>query len=134
MSNSKIALVTGASRGLGKDMAISIAKKGLDVILTYKSNAERAEQVVQEIVDLGQQAVAMQLDITHFKKFGLFMESVQKLAEKKFERRGIDYLVNNAGIGINVPFEDTTEEQLDSMINVQFKGTYLFTRAALKIL
>ncbi len=134
MSNSKIALVTGASRGLGKDMALSIAQKGLDVILTYKSNTERAEQVVQEIIDIGQQAVAMQLDITNFNHFGTFMENVHELTENKFGRTGIDYLINNAGIGINAPFQETTEEQLDSMINIQFKGTYLFTQAALKIL
>ena len=118
MSNSKIALVTGASRGLGKDMALSIAQKGLDVILTYKSNTERAEQVVQEIIDIGQQAVAMQLDITNFNHFGTFMENVHELTENKFGRTGIDYLINNAGIGINAPFQETTEEQLDSMINV----------------
>lgn len=134
MAKSKLALLTGGSRGLGQNMAISIAEKGLDVILTYKSNKEKADQVVQEIKSLGQNAVSIQLDTTNFTGLESFMADVQRITKTAFDTNGIDFLINNAGIGINVPFSKTTEEQLDSMINVQFKGTYMITQAALKIL
>ena len=134
MKQSKIALVTGGSRGLGKDMALSIAKKGLDVILTYNQNSEKAQEVVKEIESLGQQAFALQLNITDFNYFPAFFETVQSTLKSKFGVDKIDYLINNAGIGINRPFAETTEEQLDTLYNVQFKGAYLLTQQALKIL
>lgn len=130
----KIALVTGGSRGLGKNMALELAKKGLHIILTYNSNEEKAKEVIKDIEHLGQQAIAVQLNLTEFNKFEEFFGIVKKLIKSKFGIEKIDYLINNAGIGINVPFDKTTEEQLDLLYNIQFKGTYLLTQNALNIL
>ncbi|WP_217651634.1 SDR family NAD(P)-dependent oxidoreductase [Mariniphaga anaerophila] len=130
----KIALVTGGSRGLGRNMALSIAKKGLDIVLTYNNNKGKANEVIKEIENLGQKAIAIQLNVTDFGKFEEFFDNVQQSIQSQFGVDKIDYLVNNAGIGIHTPFSETTEEQLDTLYNIQFKGTYLLTQNALKIL
>lgn len=134
MNTSKVALVTGGSRGLGKNMAISIAQKGLDVVLTFNSNKEKAEEVVKEIESLGQKAIAIQLNVSDFSNFSSFFDEVKTEIRSKFRVEKIDYLVNNAGIGINAPFSETTEEQLDTLYSIQFKGPYLLTQKALKLL
>jgi NAD(P)-dependent dehydrogenase (short-subunit alcohol dehydrogenase family) len=130
----KIALVTGGSRGLGRNMALSIAKKGLDIVLTYNNNKEKANEVIKEIESLGQKAIAIQLNVTDFEKFKEFFDDVQHSIQSQFGADKIDYLINNAGIGIHTSFSETTEEQLDTLYNIQFKGTYLLTQNALKIL
>ena len=134
MNTSKIALVTGGSRGLGKDMALSIAKKGLDIVLTFNSNKEKAEEVIKEIESYGQKAIALQLNVSDTNNFVSFFDKVKTEIRSKFGVEKIDYLVNNAGIGINTSFSDTTEEQLDTLYNIQFKGPYLLTQSALKLL
>lgn len=130
----KIALVTGGSRGLGKNMALELAKKGLHIILTYNSNEEKAKEVIKEIERLGQQAIAVQLNVTEFNNFEEFFVTIKESIKSKFGVEKIDYLINNAGIGINAPFAKTTEKQLDAIYNIQFKGTYLLTQSALNIL
>lgn len=130
----KIALVTGGSRGLGRNMALSIAKKGLDIVLTYNNNKEKANEVIKEIENLGQKAIAIQLNVTDFGKFKEFFDDVQHSIQSQFGADKIDYLINNAGIGIHTSFSETTEEQLDTLYNIQFKGSYLLTQNALKIL
>ncbi|WP_166967326.1 SDR family NAD(P)-dependent oxidoreductase [Yeosuana marina] len=130
----KIALVTGGSRGLGKNMALELAKKGIHIILTYNNNEDKAKEVIKEIERLGQQAIAVQLNVTEFNNFEEFFAIVKKSIKSKFGVEKIDYLINNAGIGLNVPFAKTTEEQLDTIYNIQFKGTYLLTQRALNIL
>ena len=130
----KIALVTGGSRGLGRNMALSIAKKGLDIVLTYNNNKEKANEVIKEIESLWQKAIAIQLNVTDFEKFKEFFDDVQHSIQSQFGADKIDYLINNAGIGIHTSFSETTEEQLDTLYNIQFKGTYLLTQNALKIL
>lgn len=134
MNTRKIALVTGGSRGLGKDMALSIAKKGLDIVFTFNSNIEKANEVVKEIESYGQKAIAIQLNVSDSNNFVPFFEKVKTEIRSKFGAEKIDYLVNNAGIGINTSFSDTTEEQLDTLYNIHFKGTYLLTQIALKLL
>jgi len=134
MANNKIVLVTGGSRGLGKNMALSLAKKGLDVILTYNSKKEEAEIVVSEIESLGQKALALQLNVGESKTFDAFFETLKAASESTFGTDKIDYLVNNAGIGIYNSFEETTEEQFDTLLNIQFKGSFFLTQKALPIL
>lgn len=134
MSQSKIALVTGGSRGLGKNMAIAIAKKGLDVILTYNSKKDEAFEVVREIENLGQKAAALQLNVSDSKTFELFISEVNATLKNTFGTDKIDYLVNNAGIGIYSSFAETTEEQFDTLVNIQFKGTFFLTQKALPVL
>ncbi len=133
-TNKKIALVTGGSRGLGKDMALSLAKKGIDVVLTYNSKKEEALAVVTEIEQAGQKAVALQLDVADVKSFDAFFMQVKTVLKDTFETDHFDFLINNAGIGIHAPFAETTEEQFDLLLNVQFKGVFFLTQKALPLL
>lgn len=128
MLTPKIAIVTGGSRGLGKDMALSIARKGIDVILTYRTNEEEARQVVQEIEVLGQKAVALPLDLSRFDALNSFVDEVKKTLSAHFETSSFDFLVNNAGMGATVPFNEVTEELFDEFLNVHFKGVYFLTQ------
>ena len=134
MADTKIVLVTGGSRGLGKNMALSLAKKGLDVILTYNSKKEEADAVVSEIEALGQKALALQLNVGESKSFDTFFETLKAEAKNTFGTEKIDYLVNNAGIGIYNSFEETTEEQFDTLLNIHLKGGFFLTQKALSIM
>jgi NAD(P)-dependent dehydrogenase (short-subunit alcohol dehydrogenase family) len=128
---SKIALVTGGSRGLGKDMAISIAKKGIDVILTYRNNEEAAAEVVKEIEAVGQKAAALELDMTNFQSLDPFVQQVSNTLASKWNTKAFDFLINNAGMGATVPFEKVTEELFNEFLNVHFKGVYFLTQKCL---
>jgi NAD(P)-dependent dehydrogenase (short-subunit alcohol dehydrogenase family) len=130
----KIALVTGGSRGLGKDMAISIAKKGMDVIVTYRNNEQQAKEVVKEIESMGRQAAALQLDMTDFKSLDTFVQSVSTTLKKKWNASSFDFLINNAGMGATVPFAEVTEELFTDFLNVHFKGVYFLTQKSLPLL
>ena len=132
--NTKIALVTGGSRGLGKNMAIAIAKKGIDVIITYNSKKEEADLVVKEIESLGQKAAALQLNVAESKNFDTFFEGISSTLKNTFKTDKFDFLVNNAGIGIHKPFVETTEEEFDQLTNIQFKGPFFLTQKALRIM
>jgi NAD(P)-dependent dehydrogenase (short-subunit alcohol dehydrogenase family) len=134
MSNSKIALVTGGSRGLGKSMALNLAKKGIDVILTYHTQQAEAEGVVAEISALGQKAVALQLDASNVSTFGGFFEQVTAALRATFDTDRFDFLINNAGTGHYAPFAETTEEQFDQVMNIHFKGPFFLTQQALPLL
>lgn len=134
MSSNKIALVTGGGRGLGKNMALSIAKKGLDVILTYHANKEAADDVVAEIKNLGQQAVAFQLDTSDTSGFKAFFEGVSSYLKQKYNTGSFDYLINNAGTGIYKPFLETTESDFDEMMNIHIKGVYFLSQQAVPLL
>ena len=132
MSESKIALVTGGSRGLGKDMALQLAKKGLDVIITYNSNKVEAEKVVSEIEILGCKAHALQLDTSEYNNYEpFFKDSLAKALETKFEGVKIDYLVNNAGYGIYKSFQDTTIDDFKNMVHVHLMAPFFITQNAL---
>lgn len=131
MASNKIALVTGGSRGLGKNMAVSLAKKGLDVILTYQSQRDQALEVVKEIEALGQRGAALELNAGDTKGFPAFFESLQNTLKEKFGTERFDFLINNAGIGINSAYTDTTEESFDLLMNIHFKGVFFLTQTAL---
>ncbi|TGN21883.1 SDR family NAD(P)-dependent oxidoreductase [Empedobacter tilapiae] len=133
-TENKIALVTGGSRGLGKNMALSLAKKGVDVILTYNSNKEEADKVVAEILSLGQNAIAFQLDAGNVKSFGVFLKEVTDHLTEKTGKPNFDYLVNNAGTALYAPFAETTEEQFDNAVNIHYKGVFFLTQKALPFL
>jgi NAD(P)-dependent dehydrogenase (short-subunit alcohol dehydrogenase family) len=130
----KIALVTGGSRGLGKNMALSIAAKGIDVILTYNSKKDEAEEVVSQIQAAGQKAAAIQLDVADSKGFDKFIATVSSALKEVFSAEKIDFLVNNAGVGIHESFATTTEEQFDTLVNIQLKAPFFLTQKALPIL
>ncbi len=130
----KIALVTGGSRGLGKDMAISLAKKGTDVILTYRTNEDQAKEVVKEIEAVGRNAVALHLDMGDFKSLDTFVQSVSSALQSKWNNNSFDFLINNAGMGATVPFAAVTEELFTDFLNVHFKGVYFLTQKTLPLL
>lgn len=124
----KIALVTGGSRGLGKDMAISIAKKGIDVIITYNNNEDLAQETVQQIEALGQKASALKLNMSDFNSLGNFIEQTIAVLKAKWNTSKLDFLVNNAGMGGTTPFLTVTEEVFNNFLNVHFKGVYFLTQ------
>jgi NAD(P)-dependent dehydrogenase (short-subunit alcohol dehydrogenase family) len=133
MSN-KIALVTGSSRGLGKSTAVNLAKKGVDVIVTYHSNAAEAAKVVAEIESLGAKAVALQLDTANTKTFADFAVQVQQSLQEKWQVDRFDFLVNNAGTGAYASFADTTEEDFDNLLNIHVKGVFFLTQKLLPLI
>lgn len=121
------ALVTGSSRGLGKDMALALAKKGINVIITYKGNKEDAEQVAKDVEALGAKAAVLQLDMENLSSYDAFIHSALA-AIQPWGSDKIDHLINNAGIGGGRTIADATEEFFDAMLNVHFKGVYFFTQ------
>jgi len=127
----KIALVTGASRGLGKNTALTLARKGVDVIVTYHNSDEDAKNVVSAIADIGAQAVALQLDTSNTKTFDGFVEQVKESLQDKWQTEHFDFLVNNAGIGVHASFADTTEDDFDRLMNVHVKGVFFLTQKLL---
>jgi NAD(P)-dependent dehydrogenase (short-subunit alcohol dehydrogenase family) len=133
-NTNKIALVTGGSRGLGKDMALRLAEKGINVILTYNNKADDAHQVVNQIKQSGQKAAALQLNTGDIKSFGAFIVQIQAVLKDQFGTDHIDFLINNAGFGHHAPISETTEEDFDNLLNVHFKGVYFLTQKALPIL
>lgn len=127
-SENKIALVTGGSRGLGKDMAISIARKGMDVMLTYRTNEAEARKTVKAIENLGQKAVALKLDMNDFNSLEGFVQQFIESLQSNFHVATFDFLVNNAGMGATVPFMQVTEELFTDFLNVHYKGIYFLTQ------
>lgn len=127
-SRTKVAVVTGGSRGLGKNSALKIAQKGLDVIITYHSNKEEAENVVSEIQALGRKSMAVQLDTRDVKSFDNFIKIITDHLQEHTGSPNIDYLVNNAGTALYSPITETTEDQLDEMFNIHFKGVFFLTQ------
>ena len=134
MANPKIALVTGGGRGLGKNMALRLAQKGISVLLTYHSQQEEAEAVVTEIKALGQQAAALRLDSSDVKTFDAFFAQATTALRQTFGTDRFDFLVNNAGTSAYAPFADTTEAQFDQMLNIHLKGVFFLTQKALPLL
>ncbi|GAB2940964.1 SDR family oxidoreductase [Hymenobacter coalescens] len=134
MSTSKIALLTGGSRGLGKDMALKLAQQGIDVILTYRSQQAEAQAVVTEIQALGRRAVALPLNAADLSTFEAFFARVTEALTDTFGTNRFDFLINNAGTSLNAPIAETTEAQFDEMLNVHFKGVYFLTQRALPLL
>lgn len=134
MKKQKIALLTGGSRGLGKNMALKIAEKGIDVVLTYNHNKEAAENVVREIETIGSKAVALQLNTENINNLLQFKDELTSVLFSKFNTEKIDFLINNAGIGINEAFAETSEETFDKLMNIHLKGVFFLTQELLPIL
>lgn len=129
----KIAMVTGASRGLGKDMALRLAEKNFDLIITYYSKADDALRVVSALLEKGSRAVALPLDVSKAASFDAFTGTVRDVLSKEFNAGGFDALVNNAGTGLHASFTDTTIEQFDSMVDIHLKAPYFLTQKLLPL-
>ena len=131
---SKIALVTGGSRGLGKDMALRLAEKGNDIILTYNTKKEEAELVASEIHGMGRKAAVLQLNVGDIASLDGFIEQVKQSLQSTFGSDKFDHLINNGGMGATIPFAQATEEDFDSFVNVHFKGVFFLTQKSLAIM
>ncbi len=131
---SKITLITGASRGLGRNTALSIARRGDDIVLTYQSRGEEAQAAVADINAMGRKAVALQLDTGNISSFAPFVAHLRTALRETWQRETFDHLVNNAGHGDYAPIGQTTEAQFDGLVNVHFKGVYFLTQTLLPLL
>lgn len=130
----KIALITGASRGLGKSAALHLAAQGIDIIGTYHSNAAESQAVAHEIEQLGSRAVMLQLDVGKSSTFAAFSAEVSKTLSTSFSRKSFDFLINNAGIGLYASFADTSEELFDQLMNIHLKGPFFLTQGLLPLI
>ena len=131
---SRIALITGGSRGLGRNTAIHLARSGVDVVLTYHLNKGEADSAVVEIKALGRKAAALQLDTGDVATFDAFVSDLRETLKSGWDRETIDYLVNNAGIGLHVPFAEATEADFDRLTNIHFKGVFFLTQKLLPLI
>jgi NAD(P)-dependent dehydrogenase (short-subunit alcohol dehydrogenase family) len=130
---SKIAIITGGSRGLGRNTAIHLARRGVDVLFTYRSNQAEAESLMREVEGMGRKAAGFRLDTGDVRLFDGFIAEVRKALQGCGQER-FDYLVNNAGNSLHASFEETTEAQFDEIVNVHFKGVYFLTQKLLPLI
>lgn len=126
--STRIALITGASRGLGKSTALKLATQGINVVVTYQAREQEAAAVAATIEAGGGKAAALRLDVSDMTSFPSFAERLQALLSAKWQRDSFDFLVNNAGIGAHASFADTTEAQFDELANIHFKGMFFLTQ------
>lgn len=129
-----IALITGGSRGLGREAALELAARGSDLILTYRSRADEAQAVVDEAQRRGARALALPLDVGHSAGFPAFATAVQAALRDTWGRERFDHLVNNAGMGVHAAYADTTEAQFDELMNVHLKGPFFLTQVLLPLM
>lgn len=130
----KVALVTGGSRGLGRDMAIQLAGKDFDIIITYNSNIDAANKVIEDVKAVGKKAIALQLDVAKSNSYDAFVSQVKETLASEFDANRIHSLVNNAGTGLYAPYDSTTEEQFDDMVNIHLKAAFFLTQRMLPVL
>lgn len=130
----KIVLITGASRGLGKNVALHLADQGRDIILTYYANQQEADSVVKAIEAMGRKAVALQLDVRKSERFTDFSNEVKQQLQTHWQRDHFDYLINNAGTGIYKTFVETTEADFDQMSDEHIKGPFFLTQKLLPLI
>jgi NAD(P)-dependent dehydrogenase (short-subunit alcohol dehydrogenase family) len=130
-SPQRIALITGGNRGIGRSAAVHLAKDGVDSVITYRSHPEEAAEVVAEIEALGRKAAALPLDVGDSSSFGDFATALASTLRETWDRDNFDFLVNNAGNSSNSGFTEVTEEELDQLIDIHFKGVFFLTQRLL---
>lgn len=130
----RLALITGGSRGLGRSMALQLARAGVAVVLTWQQQQRAADAVVAEIAAAGGQAAALQLDVGQAQDFAAFAETLRELLRRRWGREQLDILINNAGHGYHAAFADTTPEAFDALVNVHLKAPFFLTQALLPML
>lgn len=133
MTKNKIAIITGGSRGLGRNTAINLAGRGVDIVFTYRANQNEAESLIREVETMGGKAAAFRLDTGDIRAFDGLVEEVRKTLQNWGVER-FDYLVNNAGNSLHAGFAETTEAQFDEIVNVHFKGVYFLTQKLLPLM
>jgi len=130
----KTALITGGSRGLGKEMALRLAGAGHNVVITYVSQKEAADDVVKEIKANGRQAVALRFDANDISSIGKFVKEFEQTIRSQWNLGKFDFLINNAGMGATIPYADATEADFDLFMNVHFKSVYFLTQKLLPLM
>ena len=134
MNKRSIALITGGSRGLGKQMAVALANAGHDVIITYHTQPEMAQEVVTTIRELGCKATALSLNLEANDAIAPFIETLNNILQHEFENRPLSFLINNAGMGATIPFEKATESDFDRFMQVHLKSVFFLTQQLLPIM
>lgn len=129
----KIALITGASRGLGRNMALHLAKRGIHIIGTYRSGTAEAQSLKKEIEALGGKAAMLSLDVTDTGSYAAFASRLTDTLQRDFGRERFDFLVNNAGNGLFAKFVDATEDQFASLVATHLRGPIFLTQALLPL-
>jgi NAD(P)-dependent dehydrogenase (short-subunit alcohol dehydrogenase family) len=129
-----VAVITGGSRGLGKSMALHLAERGVDSVITYRSGSKEARAVVTEIEGKGRKAVALPLDAADSSNFGAFAEALKSELRRSWQRQSFDFLVNNAGVGVHASFAQTTEAQFDELMKIHLKGPFFLTQRLLPLI
>lgn len=130
----KIALITGASRGLGKSAALHLAAQGIDIIGTYHSAAAEAQAVVAQVEAIGGRAAMLQLDVSQSATFDAFVGQIDKLLKDVFAVDRFDFLINNAGVGTHASFVETTEAQFDQLVAIHVKAPFFLTQKLLPLI
>ena len=130
----KIAVITGANRGLGRSMALHLAQQGIDIVGTYRTNAAEAEDVARQIEAHGRRAAMLSLDVGQSAQFAGFAATLAATLQATFGRSTFDFLVNNAGTGLYASVADTDEAQFDELVAVQFKGPFFLTQRLLPLI
>lgn len=130
----KIAVITGASRGLGRNAALHLAAAGVDIVGTYRSQAAQAQAVAAQIEQLGVRATMLPLDVADSAGFAAFAARLGEVLQERFAAQRFDYLLNNAGIGIHAAYAQTSEAQFDQLLNIQLKGPFFLTQTLLPLL
>ena len=129
----KTAVVTGGSRGLGRNTSLNLATRGVDIIFTYHSNQAEADSLISEVEGIGQKAAAFRLDTAELRGFDAFVAEVRNTLQS-WARERFDYLVNNAGNYREINFVNVTEADFDAVVNVHFKGVYFLTQKLLPLM
>lgn len=130
----KIALITGGSRGLGKNAALRLAQQGHDIIVTYNTKKDEAQQVVSEAEALGRKAAAIQLNIEDVDSLDTFVTELTAVLTQHWATGKFDFLINNAGVGATIPFAQATPSDFDRLMNIHYKGLYFLTQKCLPLL
>jgi NAD(P)-dependent dehydrogenase (short-subunit alcohol dehydrogenase family) len=131
MKTNKLALITGGSRGLGRSMANKLADKGINVIITYHTNKTEADKVVAEVEAKGVKVLALPLDVTQADTFERFVEDLKNAMKNKFDSEKLDFLINNAGVGMHTPLGATEMSVFDTLTDIHLKAPYFLTQLLL---
>lgn len=130
----KIALITGGSRGPGKEMALRLAEKGHHIVITYVNSKDAAEGVVKEIEAMGKHAAALKYDANKIGSIGDFIKDFKQTLQSKWNVEKFDFLINNAGNGASIPFDKATEKDFDLFMNIHYKSVYFLTQQLLPLM
>ncbi|MBX3604220.1 MAG: SDR family oxidoreductase [Piscinibacter sp.] len=134
MTSTPITLITGASRGLGRNAALQLAERGFDIVITYRSGQAEAQQVAGAVEALGRRVVALPLDVSDSGSFATFAQELRRRLQQVWQREQFDVLINNAGVGVHAAFAETSEEQFDRLVAVHLKGVFFLTQALLPLI